>query len=91
MYMSIMLRLCDLVNVSCIVCERAERFKGCEGIKKKIYRRKLSREKTFANFVDFRPSAKVFSVNFWGVTHIMGHEYRSTKVFSAKSNFFDNV
>ena len=31
--------------------------------------------------LDFRPSVKAFSVNVLGVAHVMGHEYRSVKVF----------
>ena len=57
------------------------------------YSRKLSREKTFANFADLCSAMKVFSVNFLGRgMHVNGHTHAdwldcSTKVFFVKSSF----
>ena len=49
------------------------------------YSGKLSREKTFANFEVQEPSAKVFSMKFWGMPHPLMFGFKlSMKVFSVK-------
>jgi len=55
------------------------------------YSGKLSREKTFANFVVLWLFAKVFSTKFWGVGVLWhGKNEQSVKVFSVKIVFFTN-
>ena len=55
------------------------------------YSRKLSREKTFANFTVLWLSAKVFSVKLGGVVSFGTASEQSAKVFSAKIVFFTNL
>ena len=46
---------------------------------------KLLREKTFANFEVWEPSAKVFSTKFWGMPHPLMFGFKqSVKIFSVK-------
>ena len=50
-----------------------------------IYSGKLSREKTFADFEVWDPSAKVFSMKFWGMPHPLMFGFKqSMKVFSVE-------
>ena len=56
------------------------------------YSRKLSREKTFANFKVREPSAKVFSTNFWGMLHSFMLSFKkSVNVFSMKFSLPTNL
>ena len=53
-----------------------------------LYSGKLSREKTFANFMVLWVSMKVFSAKFGVVWHSKNKQ--STKIFSVKIVFFTN-